>query len=60
MSAVPLAPQALQDPTAESIDPPSVDRELMSGQILHQACAGCPLGGDIPESETVHFYSHCI
>ena len=34
MSAVPVAPQALQDPDAESIEPPSVDRELKSGANL--------------------------
>ena len=28
MSAALVAPQALQDPAAESIEPPSVDREL--------------------------------
>jgi hypothetical protein len=60
MSAVPVAPQALQDPVAESIEPPSIDRELKSGRILHQACAHCPLGGDIPESQLVHFHSRCI
>ena len=27
MSAVPVAPQALQDPAAESIEPPSVEHE---------------------------------
>ena len=33
MSAVPVAPQALQDdPDAESIEPPSVDRELKRGE----------------------------
>jgi hypothetical protein len=42
MSAVPVTPQALQDPDAESIKPPSVDRELKSGRILQQACAHCP------------------
>ena len=60
MSAVPVAPQALQDPDAESIEPPSVDRELMSGRILHQACAHCPLAEDVPKSQTVHFHSRCI
>ena len=34
MSAVPVAPQALQDPAAESIEPPSVDREL--ARIIHE------------------------
>ena len=34
MSAVPLAPQALQDPDIESIEPPSVDREMKSGANL--------------------------
>jgi len=34
MSAVPVAPQALQDPVAESIEPPSVDRELT--RIIHE------------------------
>jgi hypothetical protein len=47
MSAVPVALQALQDPAAESIEPPSVDRELKSGRILHQACAHCPHGENI-------------
>jgi len=42
MSAVPVAPQALQDPDIESIEPPSVDREMKSGRILQQACAHCP------------------
>lgn len=42
MSAVPVAPQALQDPDVESIEPPSIDRELKSGRILQQACAHCP------------------
>ena len=34
MSAVPVAPQALQDPATESIEPPSVDREL--ARIIHE------------------------
>jgi len=42
MSAVPVAPQALQDPDVESIGPPSVDRETKNGRILQQACAHCP------------------
>jgi hypothetical protein len=42
MSAVPVAPQALQDPDIESIEPPSVNREMKSGRILQQACADCP------------------
>ena len=49
MSAVPVAPQALQDPDVESIEPPSVDSELKSGRILHQACAHCPLGRETCE-----------
>jgi hypothetical protein len=53
MSAVPVAPQPLQDPATESIEPPSVDRELMSVRILHQACAHCPLGGDVIEARSV-------
>ena len=44
MSAVPVAPQALQDPDTEPIESPPVNRELKSGRILHQACAHCPLG----------------
>ncbi len=44
MSATPTAPQALQNPDDESIESPSVDRELKSGRILHQARAHCPLG----------------
>jgi len=51
MSAVPVAPQALQDPATESIEPPSVDRELLSVRILHQACAHCPLGGRLPDTQ---------
>ena len=38
-----MAPQALQDPDAESIESPSVDHELKRGRILHQARAHCPL-----------------
>ena len=60
MSAVPVAPQALQDPAAESIQSPSVGRELKNGRILHQACAHCPPGGNVPESQAVHFHSRCL
>ncbi len=60
MSAVPVAPQALQDPAANSIESPPVDRELKSGRILHQACAHCLLDADVPESQAVHFHSRCL
>lgn len=60
MSAIPVAPQALQDPAAESIEPPSVDREPKSGRILHQACAHCPLAGYVPESQAVYFHSRSL
>ena len=51
MSAALVAPQALQDPAAESIEPPSINHDLKSGRILHQACADCPLAEEaLPES----------
>jgi len=60
MSATPVIPQALQDPDDESIESPSVDRELKSGRILHQACAHCPLDAALPVSQSVHFHSCCL
>jgi hypothetical protein len=52
MSAVPVAPQALQDPDVESIEPPSVDHEMKSGRILQQACARCPPDRETGETES--------
>ena len=50
MSAVAVAPQALQGPVVESIKSPSVNRVRKSGRILHQARAHCPLGCELCET----------
>lgn len=57
MSAVAATPQALQDPAAESIKSPSVNRELKNVRILHHAFLHCPPEENIAGGVAVHFHS---
>ena len=61
MSAVPVAPQALQAPDAESIEPPSVNRKPKAGKSYTRLARTVHLtAGQARQTDLAHLvYSIC-